>query len=46
LLTHTQGRFIHSQSAKKESSSYEKGELVVVRFVKYLKGFGVTVQLD
>lgn len=46
LLTHTQGRFIHSQSAKKESNSYEKGELVVVRFVKYLKGFGVTVQLD
>lgn len=42
-LTHNQGKFFPTD--KEAKTTYEKGDLVVVRFVKSI-GFGVSVQLD
>ena len=43
-LTYNKGKFI--PTGKALADTYAKGDLVVVRFVKSLQGFGVTVQLD
>lgn len=43
-LTYSQGKFLQSKASTKKT--YEKGDLAVVRFVKAVKGYGVTVQLD
>ena len=43
-LQHVNGKF--RSHGLPNRSSYEKGDLVIVRFVKSVKGFGVTVQLD
>ena len=42
------GKFVYkaTDSASFAKKSYEKGDLAVVRFVKVVKGYGVTVQLD
>ena len=50
-LTYLNGRFICQDEASQAGTatgkkSYERGDLVVVRFVKVVQGFGVTVQLD
>lgn len=47
-LTYSQGKFLNSKATGKTAAnkSYEKGDLAVVRFVKAVKGYGVTVQLD
>ena len=49
-LTYMNNKFIYtgaeSTVASGEKKSYEKGDLVVARFVKVNKGYGVTVQLD
>jgi ribosomal protein S1 len=39
-------RFVMSHMVKPASKAYKKGECVVVRFVKSVKSFGITVQLD
>jgi len=43
-LTHSNGVF--KAQGVDLVKQHKKGELVVVRFVKAIKGFGVTVQLD
>ena len=47
-LTYMNGKFVYkaTDSASFAKKSYEKGDLAVVRFVKVVKGYGVTVQLD
>ena len=54
-LIHRNGQFILSSLAQAQAKSgqvagkkrvYQKGDLVVARFVKAVKGFGITVQLD
>lgn len=42
-LTYQHGKF---SVGDKATTSYEKGDIVVVRFVKAIKGYGITVQLD
>lgn len=39
------GKF-RCKDAAESKSKYQKGDLVVARFVKSVQGFGVTVQLD
>jgi len=44
-LTYTNGKFVCA-GATAGNKAYEKGQLAVVRFVKVVKGYGVTVQID
>ena len=52
-LTYLNGKFICQDESASQAGgatpgkkSYERGDLVVVRFVKVVQGYGVTVQLD
>lgn len=42
-LMFKQGRFVPIDT---KTSAYEVGALVIVRYVKYLQGYGITVQID
>jgi len=46
-LVHNNGKLrVHQEGAESKVGSFEKGALAVVRFVKAIKGYGVTVQLN
>lgn len=45
-LTYSGGKFTFQGAGSSGKKSYEKGDLAVVRYVKEVKGYGVTVQLD
>lgn len=45
-LVHNNGKLRVHQEGVESKVSFEKGDLAVVRFVKAIKGYGVTVQLN
>lgn len=45
-MIYSDSRFVVSHMIKPASKAYKKGEACVVRFVKSVRSFGITVQLD
>ena len=45
-LIYSNGKFIYKNESSDSKKTFERGDLAVVRFVKVVPGYGVTVQLD